>query len=138
MFLVGDVVPSRHPANPSQDESDRLQGHTQTHDAPVVLREKPSPTEIAPQQVLAADVISRAPGVFVVENRVRIEGFVTRRNSDTARSESVSRPDGTPCKPLMVWARGYENKSPQVTRAAGSEDEKAGRTVERSTASRIK
>ena len=38
---------------------------TQTHDAPVVSRENPSSTEITPQQprdVLAADVISGAPG----------------------------------------------------------------------------
>ena len=44
---------------------------TQTHDAPVVSREKSSSTEIAPQQpkeVLAADIISGAPGMFVVEN----------------------------------------------------------------------
>ena len=43
---------------------------TQTHDAPVVSREKSS-TEIAPQQtkeVLAADVISGAPGAFLVED----------------------------------------------------------------------
>jgi len=38
---------------------------TQTHDAPVVSREKSSSTEITPQQpkeVLAADTISGAPG----------------------------------------------------------------------------
>lgn len=40
---------------------------TQAHDAPVVSREKSSSTEITPQQpkdILAADVISGAPGVF--------------------------------------------------------------------------
>ena len=44
---------------------------TQTHDAPVVSREKLSSTEIAPQQpkeVLAADLISGAPGAFLVES----------------------------------------------------------------------
>ena len=42
---------------------------TQTHDASVVSREKSSSTEITPQQpkeVLAADVISGAPGAFPV------------------------------------------------------------------------
>jgi NADH dehydrogenase (ubiquinone) Fe-S protein 4 len=43
---------------------------TQTHDAPVVSREKSPSTEITPQQpkeVLAAEVISGAPGAFWLE-----------------------------------------------------------------------
>ena len=35
-------------------------------------------------------------------------------------------------------SKGYENKSPQATRTVGSENGKAGRTVERGTASQIK
>ena len=84
MFLVRDVVPSRRPTNPSQGEPDRSHAHTQTHDAPVALREKPSPTEVALRQVLSADGINRAPGTFVVrlggavrrQNRARIEGLL--------------------------------------------------------------
>lgn len=40
---------------------------TQAHDAQVLSREKPSPTEITPQlpnDVLAADVVSGAPGAL--------------------------------------------------------------------------
>ena len=42
---------------------------TQTHDTPVVSKEKSTSTEITPQQpkeVLAADLISGAPGTFLV------------------------------------------------------------------------
>lgn len=42
---------------------------TQTHDSPVVSREKSSSTEITTQQpkdVLAADIISGAPGAFFI------------------------------------------------------------------------
>ena len=56
---------------------------TQANGAPVVSREKPSSTEITPQQpkdVLAADVISGAPGVFlsriVLKMRVDLRPFV--------------------------------------------------------------
>lgn len=56
---------------------------TQTHDAPVVSREKSSSTAITPQQpkeVLAADIISGAPGAFLVgkplELRAWTEGFL--------------------------------------------------------------
>jgi len=54
---------------------------TQTHDAPVISREKSSSTEIAPQQlkeVLAADIISGAPAELR-HRQVRI--YVPTRNT---------------------------------------------------------
>ena len=62
---------------------------TQTHDSPVVSKEKASSTEITPQQskdVLAADVISGAPGAFwpeVIRNAWSLDSFLLYRGTQT-------------------------------------------------------
>ena len=48
---------------------------TQTRAAPVITREESSSTAITPQlpkEVLAADIISGAPGAFMVENPLKM------------------------------------------------------------------